>query len=257
MQGQELIPGLELGSVLGEGDFSTVFRGTFEGTQVAVKMLRPEKPANRGRDVESDFRSELQVLEKLDHQNCVRLLSSGPRSLVTDLAHGEPLSAILYGKKLRLPSPMVFARQLAEAVSYLHQLAPVILHRDIKPENVVVDTKSSGLKLIDFGMAQPAGVAKTTRTMDGSPLYLAPEGLDGAAASVATEVWALACVVVEMFGSGRPFERQGVRGLADLRQKASAGVRPFPTLPPLVKENAFALEPSKRPSASELARALA
>lgn len=258
--GSSGVPGLVIQKSIGDGDFSTVFLGSWKGTEVAVKVLDARKKANQRRNLESDVEAEVRALTGLDHPNCLKLLTSGPLTIVTDLASGVPLSDVLYVQRRKLPSPTVFALKLAEVVAHLHTRSPAVVHRDLKPENVMVDLDTLDLKLIDFGMAQCVGVKKLQITFDGSPLYAAPEALNGAPPSTASEVWSLACVLVEMWGPGRPYGTQNVRGMADLRAKLQSGMPPWRALPhlprPDVVNRAFTLTPSRRPSASEIAQAM-
>jgi serine/threonine protein kinase len=244
---------------LGDGDFATVFRGTWKGHDVAVKVLDPRKRANHGRDMESDFQAEVKALNGIDHPHCLKLLATARLTIVTDIATGVPLSEILYTQRRQLPNPRIFAQKLASVMGYLHSRTPAVVHQDVKPENIIVDVQHMDLKLIDFGMAKcvDAGLPARTGTFDGSPLYAAPEALSGAPPSVSSEVWSLACVVIEMHGVGRPFSTQGVRNLQDLHAKARAGVPPWPALPSTVPQKllmrSFSLTPSHRPQAREIA----
>jgi len=69
--------------------------------------------------------------------------------------------------------PLVFKdkilKQLLLAVMFLHKNG--IFHGDIKPDNVMVDTKTSKLKLIDFDTARTDNTFK----FEGSPGYIPPE----------------------------------------------------------------------------------
>jgi serine/threonine protein kinase len=244
---------------MGEGDFATIYLGKWQGGDVAIKVIDPRKKANAGRNLESDFQSEVKALKAIDHPNCLKLLTTGRLTIVTDIAAGVPLSDVLYKQMRKLPEPRAFAQKLAAAVAHLHSCTPPIVHRDLKPENIIVDLASVSLKLIDFGMAQCVGAPRISNTFDGSPLYGAPEALSGAPPSLASEVWSLACVVVEMHSAGRPFSKQGIRNLQDLQQKARAGVPPWSQLPPIARpdliQRAFSLTPSHRPAAAEIASA--
>merc|ERR1719506_2280243 len=245
---------------LGDGDFATVYRGLWKGQEVAIKVLDPRKRVNQVRDMESDFQAEVKALQGIDHPNCLKLLATARLTIVTDIATGVPLSEILYTQRRKLPDPRVFAEKLASVMAHLHSRTPAVVHRDLKPENIIVDIQQMGLKLIDFGMAKCVEAEKKmTSTFDGSPLYAAPESLSGAPPSVASEVWSLACVIIEMHGAGRPFSMQGVRNLQDLHAKARAGVPPWPALPHGVPQKllmrAFSLTPSHRPHARDIAAA--
>merc|ERR1719424_103828 len=180
--------------------------------------------------------------------------------IVTELARGLPLADLLYKERQVLPNPSHFASLLAKVVAHLHTRTPAIVHRDIKPENVMVDPASGDLKLIDFGMAKVVvpSVRGRQATFDGSPLYGAPEAHYGSPPAPSSEVWSLACVMMEMYGLGRPFERHGVNGLQELRHKLQSGICPyfnFPSVrrPDLIKR-AFSGTPANRPTAAELTK---
>jgi len=254
---------LQLGRVLGSGEYATVYEAAWGEQRVAAKVLEVGKVANTGRDLDADFRKEARILGSLSHPSCLKLLSVQPRTLVTPVAAGCTLAHCLYKAKQALHDPVLFARQLASCVQHLHQRA--VLHRDLKPENIMVDLASSALVVIDFGMAVELSDADTDgprKTFDGSPLYAAPEALLGAPLSLKQEVWALGCVIMEMFGSGRPYKH--VRGLPELQQKLRSGVPPFQQAPPRLAPHAlqhlqrcFSRTPNRRPQSGELAQLFA
>lgn len=61
-------------------------------------------------------------------------------------------------------------RQLIEGLKVLRKHN--IMHRDLKPENVLI--KEGNIKLADFGFCKELGGENMTKTMLGSPLYMAP-----------------------------------------------------------------------------------
>lgn len=255
--------GIQLGRVLGSGEYSTVYEALWGKETVAAKVLEQDKVANSGRDLDADFKREARILSGLSHPSCLRLLSVQPRTLVTPVVAGCTLAQRLYKQKLALEDPHVFARQLASCVSHLHHL--LVLHRDLKPENLMVEVATRKLVVIDFGMAMRLSDADADgprKTFDGSPLYASPEALLGAPLSLKQEVWALGCVLMEMFGSGRPYKQ--VRGLPELQQKLRSGVPPFQQAPLGLDadvlqhlQRCFSRTPARRPTAGELAGLLA
>ena len=93
---------------------------------------------------------------------------------------GEDLGARLKSARLELAEALAIARQLAGALAAAHEKG--VVHRDVKPSNVfLVDGKLDRVKLVDFGLARPAGAASLTTTgmLIGTPSYMAPEQARG------------------------------------------------------------------------------
>ena len=66
---------------------------------------------------------------------------------------------------------------LFNVVAYLHLKG--VIHRDLKPENLLLGdtTQDFSIKLIDFGLSKK--FVDNLNTKVGTPLYIAPEVLDG------------------------------------------------------------------------------
>lgn len=86
-----------------------------------------------------------------------------------------------------------------------------IMHRDLKPENVLI--KEGHFKLADFGFCKELGIQGMTRTMLGSPLYMAPEVLRGEAYSVNADVWSVGVILFEMLYGRCPFQSHSIASL--------------------------------------------
>lgn len=77
-----------------------------------------------------------------------------------------------------------------------------IIHRDLKPENLMIDMFGH-IVIVDFGLAlmfekgKPE-VAPASRSICGTPGYIAPEIMDGKAYSYPADVWSLGCVMFEL-----------------------------------------------------------
>jgi len=66
-----------------------------------------------------------------------------------------------------------YASEIILAINYLHKNN--CIYRDLKPENVLIDI-TGHIKLIDFGLSKLCeGFPCKTRTLCGTPEYLAPE----------------------------------------------------------------------------------
>uniref|UniRef100_A0AAV2K2T6 Protein kinase domain-containing protein n=1 Tax=Knipowitschia caucasica TaxID=637954 RepID=A0AAV2K2T6_KNICA len=89
--------------------------------------------------------------------------------------------------------------QMADALKFLKSF--IIIHGDLKPDNIMmVDhvRKPLQVKIIDFGLARPAYLAKQGISF-GTLCYSAPEMALGAPMHYALDMWSLGCIDAEMF----------------------------------------------------------
>jgi serine/threonine protein kinase len=70
------------------------------------------------------------------------------------------------------PTAIFYAAQIVLALEYLHNMN--IVYRDLKTENILMDYDGY-IALSDFGTAKFLEKGKTTKTLVGTPEYLAPE----------------------------------------------------------------------------------
>jgi serine/threonine protein kinase len=243
---------------LGAGGMGVVYLGTAkDGSQVAIKMLRPEL-ADDG-EFRARFRREAATLEKVRGLCTVRVIevdSESPRPfLVTEYAEGPSLAEWVSSRG-PFQAEMLYglATGLAEALAAIHGAG--IVHRDLKPSNVLLT--ATGPKVIDFGIAQAVDATVLTRTgrTVGSPGFMAPEQILGQAAQPA-DVFAWGVTVAYAATGQSPFGG----GPADailyrvLHERPDLSGVP-PEVRPLV-EAALAKQPGQRPTAPDLLGQLA
>jgi len=84
------------------------------------------------------------------------------------------------------------------------------VHRDIKPQNIVIGAARDRPVLVDFGLARDVPEDGEMFPLAGTPLYMAPEAIRGAAPSYASDRFALGCVLYEMFAGKPPFMARAV-----------------------------------------------
>src|SRR5207244_773121 len=109
--------------------------------------------------------------------------------------------------------------QVGDAVRFIHSRQ--ILHGDIKTENIfLVRTPAQRrlVKLLDFGLAR-ADLGRDDG-LDGTPEYLAPERIDGAAASPQSDVYALGIVFWELLVGKLPFTGASAKDVFEQHRKA-------------------------------------
>ncbi len=192
---------------LGKGGMAIVYRGRDLRSKrdVALKTLRPEyqrDPESRRR-----FRQEARMMAFVSHPRMVTIydLHEEPSGswVVMELVPGLNLKQVIErdGPKSAFEI-LPILNEIASALGHLHDRS--LVHLDIKPQNIIV-MPDGHIKLIDFGLAQPAGPSQQLvgGTAFGTVAYLAPEQASGEAVDAATDVYALGCVVYEML-TGRP-----------------------------------------------------
>ena len=216
----------ELQAIVGAGGTGVVYRALDRtlGETVAVKVLRPEllaaDPAARERLAE-----ELRLTRRVSHRNVVRTHDLGEADgvafITMEYVAGPSLDALLRARGA-LPGAAVLGigKQLARGLAAAHEQG--VLHGDLKPANLLVGP-GGVLKVTDFGVARlvrTAGAASVAGeraageratpqlagAVLGTPQYMAPELLLGAAPDVRADLYAAGMVLRECMTGETPFD---------------------------------------------------
>ena len=173
---------------------------------MAVKVLAPVLAADA--DFRARFLAEMQLAASLDHPHVCPVYRAGEEDGILYLAlryvPGENLGATLAGSGPFEPEPaLALLRDLAGALDSAHEHG--LLHRDVKPENVLLD-ESGNAYLADFGLARSdSGLrASVAGLLAGTAAYLAPERIEGAEASAASDLYSFAGLALLRSLSGTP-----------------------------------------------------
>lgn len=217
---QDVGPRYEVGRLLGQGGFASVWlaedRAT--GTPVAIKRFE------NGRDTAGQsFYRELRAMARLISPRIVRLYNlletpSHQRYLFVEYCAGGSLRDFLeylrsIGKRMPIDLATKIIRQLATGLSEAHELG--LAHRDLKPENVLftqapdldLETWQPDAKLADFGLAQASAHLQSNGRLlglSGSPAYMAPEQFSGTS-ELASDLYSLGVIAYELVHGRLPF----------------------------------------------------
>jgi hypothetical protein len=182
---------------LGEGGMGTVYAGVDDsGRKVAIKVIRKDlaaDPRYRAR-----FDSEVAAAQRVRPFCTAPVLDADPRAdppyLVTEFVSGSSLQHVVaQGGPLRGADLEALAVGMASALTAIHDAG--IVHRDLKPANVLLSP--FGPRVIDFGIARTVDATRLTATggIVGTPIYMAPEQLNGRDVTPASDVFAWGATV--------------------------------------------------------------
>ncbi|MEU9487108.1 serine/threonine-protein kinase [Streptomyces decoyicus] len=195
---------------LGAGGMGVVYLGSDKrGQRVALKVIRPDLAEDQ--EFRSRFAREVSAARRIRGGCTARLVAA-------DLDADRPWFATQYvpgpslHDKVNEAGPLSPAQvasigaALSEGLLAVHDAG--VVHRDLKPSNILLSPK--GPRIIDFGIAWATGASTLTHvgTAVGSPGFLAPEQVRGAAVTPATDIFALgatlayACTADSPFGQG-------------------------------------------------------
>ncbi|MBI2901117.1 MAG: SUMF1/EgtB/PvdO family nonheme iron enzyme [Planctomycetes bacterium] len=197
----------ERGAELGRGGLAVVHRAWDRKLrrEVALKLLHPHHETSR--DAQARFEREWRAAARLSHPNIVTVYDAGEEDgtmfLVMELVSGGPLSLTLAARRSELRPLLQTLEKVARAVHYAHEQG--VVHRDLKPSNILV-ADSGEPKVADFGLAQiieeEAAITGSGIAV-GTPVYMAPEQVQGREIGPRTDVYALGAILYEM-ATGRP-----------------------------------------------------
>jgi serine/threonine-protein kinase len=194
---------------LGQGGMGAVYRAsdrrlstvTWAVKEMSQSAISGPLERQQARDA---FRHEAEMLAALNHPNLPRVTDhfeqDGKAYLVMEYVPGETLLSFLMREGLPQPQARVFewARQLCDALDYLHTQSPPIIFRDLKPANIML-APNGQVKLIDFGIARlfKPGQAKDTQAF-GTIGYSAPEQYGKGQTDARSDVYSLGVLLHQL-----------------------------------------------------------
>ncbi|MFJ4618767.1 protein kinase [Streptomyces sp. NPDC088812] len=239
---------------LGAGGMGVVYLGSDKkGQRVALKVIRPDLAEDQ--EFRSRFAREVSAARRIRGGCTARLVAA-------DLDADRPWFATQYvpgpslHDKVNDDGPLGAAElaaigaALSEGLVAVHEAG--VVHRDLKPSNILLSPK--GPRIIDFGIAWATGASTLTHvgTAVGSPGFLAPEQVRGAAVTPATDVFSLGATLAYASMADSPFGQGSSEVMLYRVVHEEPQLHGVPdALAPLIRA-CLAKDPEERPSTLEL-----
>jgi len=203
----------EILSVLGEGEFGTVFRARDPQLDRDVAIKVPKFAGQQSHEDRERFLREARAAAGLHHANIcpVHEIGSvdGRDYIVLAYIDGKPLSRLLQSQRQLTDRQIVaVVRKLALALQEAHSHG--IIHRDLKPANIMMTRKGEPV-IMDFGLArrsfsEDSQISHSGQIL-GTPAYMSPEQARGdKAVGPAADLYSLGVVLFELLCGHRPFD---------------------------------------------------
>lgn len=260
-----------LDSLINRGGYGDVYKGTYNGEQVAIKTLLPETKRNL-KHVRA-FIAEVKMMAALEHSHIVQFVgvawdSISDLCVLSEFMTGGDLRALLVHYEATQHtqgfdhSKVKIALHIAHALTYLHSLPQPVIHRDLKSKNVLL-TPGLDAKLTDFGVSRKREDCTMTVGV-GTSLWMAPEVMTGKRYDTAADMFSFGVVLSELDVHTLPYSHAKENGGLGRRMPDPAILRMIaasslhvefsPQLLPEVVELGCAcvsIDPKQRPTAPE------
>lgn len=203
---------------LGTGGMGAVWLAERDGgdfvQRAAIKQVAWPTPGLLQR-----FRTERQILSRLEHPGIARLIDGGVDDngcpyLAMEYVEGTRIDAWVRNHQLDVRATVRLVLQVCDAVQFAHR--SLVVHSDIKPSNILV-VEGGKPRLLDFGIARVLSDESTDATRTATrlltPDYAAPEWLAGGPVTTAVDIYALGVLAYELLSGSKPYRiaRDGTR----------------------------------------------
>ena len=212
---------------LGQGGMGTVYLCLDQALerQVAIKIMTDRYRADP--QGERRFMREARAQATVNHHNVATVLNFGvsPEGrpfLVMEYLEGQDLRSLVRTEKVIEPIRACdLVIQICDGLQAAHEAN--LVHRDLKPSNVMIVKDHRGaswVKILDLGLAKIIGgqtdlksiTLDTAGMLVGTPAYMSPEQVAGAAVDGRADLYSVGVVFFELLTGRLPFESESMEG---------------------------------------------
>ncbi|KAK1404887.1 Mitogen activated protein kinase kinase [Heracleum sosnowskyi] len=199
---------ITVGSRVGIGFFGEVFRGTWNGTDVAIKVFLEQDLTSENME---DFCNEIAILGRLRHPNVILFLGACMKppclSMVTEYMEMGSLYYLIHSsgqkKILSWRKRLKMLLDICRGLMCIHRMN--IVHRDIKSANCLVN-KHWTVKICDFGLSRMMVDAPISDSSSaGTPEWMAPELFRNEPFNEKCDIFSLGVIMWELSTLSRPW----------------------------------------------------
>ncbi|XP_048329430.1 serine/threonine-protein kinase STY13 isoform X3 [Ziziphus jujuba] len=255
---------LNMGPAFAQGAFGKLYRGTYKGEEVAIKILeRPENDPEKAQLMEQQFQQEVMMLATLKHPNIVRFIGACRKPMVwcivTEYAKGGSVRQFLMKRQNRAVPLKLAVKQaldVARGMAYVHGLG--LIHRDLKSDNLLIFGDKS-IKIADFGVARIEVQTEGMTPETGTYRWMAPEMIQHRPYTQKVDVYSFGIVLWELITGMLPFQNMtAVQAAFAVVNKGVRPIVPNDCLPVLseIMTRCWDANPDARPPFTEVVRML-
>jgi serine/threonine protein kinase len=238
---------------IGEGSFGNVYRAWDPELELhrALKILHADVTDAHLRGL---LLREGRALAKISHENVVKVIGVEAHdnrvALCMDFVRGETLAQVVARQgPMGARDAVLIGKALCGAVLAVHRAG--FIHRDIKAKNVMREEGTGRIVLMDFGTGRAMDRPELQGDLAGTPMYMAPEVLEGEDASACSDTYSLGVLLYHLVTGEYPVQAASVEELRDAhaqrRHTLLSERRPDLPIPFMqVIERSIAADPDER-----------
>ena len=209
---------------LGKGGMGSVYKAYDQTLNRTIALKVMQQSIGQDRAFVQQFLQEARALAAINNPHIVQIYSYGEENgqpyIVMELVDGGRLDHI-QEKHQVLDEVFVLETALQIIQGLQSANAAGMTHGDIKPSNILFD-RAGNAKVADFGLARFKGEKPKPGEVWGTPYYVAPEVVRGAAPNASSDIYSLGGTLYPVLTGEPPFNGETVTDTVLLRFKEPA-----------------------------------